>query len=119
MIDHPEHVELTPGERVLLDDIERSLAAVDPRLAARLSTHRWSGRRWRRARLPAGALGAVLGLAGMVVSAVSGELWAGTAAVALAAGGVVAASDEVRDRAEEAVGEPRRRRLPLRRPRRA
>lgn len=113
MIDHPEHVELTPGERDLLDDIERSLAALDPRLAARLSTHQWAGDRWRRVRLPVGAMATVAGLAGMVACALTGELAAGTAAVAIAAGGVVTTSDDLRERAEEAVAP--RVRLPLRR----
>jgi Protein of unknown function (DUF3040) len=116
VIDHPEDVELTPGERVVLDDIERSLAAVDPRLAARLATHRPAGERWQRARLPVGGVAAVAGLAGMVACSVAGEVAAGMVAVAVTAGGTVAAVDAVRDRLRDAGVRHRARRTSRRPP---
>lgn len=101
MIDHPERVELTPTERVLLDDIERSLAAVDPRLAERLSTHRCGGDRWRPFRVPAGVAATAAGLAGMVAAATAGAFAAGVGAVGLAAAGTVALADELCERLAE------------------
>lgn len=110
MIDHPEHVELTPGERVLLDDIERSLAALDPRLADRLTTHRCAGQRWHAARLPAGVAATVAGVAGMVACAIAGELGAGAVAAGLAAAGTVATTDDLADRDPVGLPSLRRRR---------
>lgn len=103
VIDHPEHVELTATERVLLDDIERSLAAVDPRLAERLSTHRCGAvDRWRPVRLPAGVVVTAAGLAGMVAAAAAGAFAPGLGAVGLAAAGTVALADELRERFSDA-----------------
>ena len=100
MIDHPgpEHVQLSAGEQLVLEDIERSLAAIDPRLAERLANHRCVDDRWRRVRLPAGAVAGLGGLAVMVASAVAGDLAVGVAAVAPTALGAVAVADELADR---------------------
>lgn len=122
-MDHPEQVGLSPHERVALDDIERTLAALDPRLAERLTTHVDSSRRWRVVRLPAGAAGVVAGLAAMVVAAVAGDLGAvqaatGIGGVGLAAAGTVALADEACERVGGSIGQWWRARRQVRRPHR-